>query len=111
MASDTTFHGDPKTKDARKKKESLHTHIMKDGQPLSGGAQRRLLLLLLSPQVLLFGRLQAHSDHLRARQHLLSRLGLFFCFVFLQDLLEQAGRDAGIESGRPVFGGEGGRQV
>lgn len=71
MASDMTFHGDAKAKDAHAKKESLHTHIMKDGQPLSGGAHRRLLLLLLlSPQVLLFGRLQAHSDHLRASQHL-----------------------------------------
>lgn len=71
MASDATFHDDAKAEDAKqKKRESLHTHIMKDGQPLSGGAQRRLLLLLLSPQVLLFGRLQAHSDHLRASQHL-----------------------------------------
>lgn len=28
------------------------------------------LLLLLSPEMLLFGRLQAHSDHLRTSQHL-----------------------------------------
>lgn len=41
---------------------------MKDSQPLSSGAQR--LLLLLSPKMLLFGRLQAHSDHLRTSQHL-----------------------------------------
>lgn len=45
---------------------------MEDGKPLSGAVQR-LLLLLLRPEMLLLGGLQAHSDHLRTSQHLHTR--------------------------------------
>lgn len=44
------------------------THVVEDSETSSGAALR--LLPLLSQDVLLFGRLQAHGDHLRTSQHL-----------------------------------------
>lgn len=72
-------HDDENTEEGSVEHKFKNTHIIKDGQPLSSGAQQRLLMLLLlqlSPEMLLFGRLQAHSDHFRTSQHLPGRRSL-----------------------------------
>lgn len=81
-------------------KGSRSTHVMEDGEPLSGGVRRPLLLL--SPKVLLLGRLQAHSDHLRAGQHLRDESRHTSIGRIAQKLLASTG------GGKPERGGEAG---